>query len=57
MLGALGGFVPLCLLSLRVHWGLGGIWCGLTVFIAIRFAGMLWRARGGRWLVTGTALL
>ncbi|MDQ6896386.1 MAG: hypothetical protein M3171_07265, partial [Actinomycetota bacterium] len=34
-------------------WGLGGVWAGLAAFIGVRLVGMLWRARGDRWLVTG----
>jgi putative MATE family efflux protein len=53
VLGALGGFVPLCLLALRLDWGLSGVWAGLAAFIGIRFAGMVWRTRSGHWLVVG----
>lgn len=47
------GFIPLCLLSLPLHWGIGGVWAGLTAFIALRLVGMSWRTRTGRWLVVG----
>ncbi|HEY3737164.1 MAG TPA: MATE family efflux transporter [Jatrophihabitans sp.] len=50
--GALG-FIPLSLLALHWHWGIGGVWAGLVLFILIRFAGMYLRARGDRWLVLG----
>jgi putative MATE family efflux protein len=47
------GFIPLCLLALPLHWGIGGVWAGLTAFIALRLVGMSWRTRTGRWLVVG----
>lgn len=47
------GFIPLCLLTLPLHWGLTGVWAGLTAFIVVRLAGMSWRARSGQWLVVG----
>lgn len=53
VLAALGGFTPVSLLALRLDWGLSGVWAGLTVFIAVRFAGMVWRTRSGQWLVVG----
>lgn len=56
LLGALGGFVPLSLLSLSQGWGIGGVWAGLFAFIAIRFVGMALRIRGGRWVVVGNPL-
>jgi Na+-driven multidrug efflux pump len=33
--------------------GLGGIWVGLTLFIAIRLVAQLGRMRSGRWVVVG----
>ena len=53
VVSALGGFVPLSLLALWLDWGLAGVWAGLAAFIGIRFAGMVWRTRSGRWLVVG----
>lgn len=53
LVGALGGFVPLCLLALWLDWGLSGVWAGLAAFIGLRFVGMVWRTRSGRWLVVG----
>ncbi|HET6878070.1 MAG TPA: MATE family efflux transporter [Jatrophihabitans sp.] len=52
--GAVGAFAPLNLAALHWGWGLGGVWAGLTAFIGVRLVGMVWRARGGRWLVLGT---
>jgi putative MATE family efflux protein len=56
MAGAFGGFVPIALLALGLGWGIGGVWAGLFAFIAIRFVGMAWRIRGGRWVVVGKPL-
>ncbi|MDQ1737321.1 MAG: hypothetical protein QOH56_3572 [Pseudonocardiales bacterium] len=56
LVAALGGYVPLCLAALHFGWGLGGVWLGLAVFIAIRFVGMAWRTRSDRWLVVGETL-
>jgi putative MATE family efflux protein len=53
VLATLGGYVPLSLLALRLDWGLGGVWAGLAAFITIRFVGMAWRTRTGRWLIVG----
>jgi putative MATE family efflux protein len=47
------GFIPLCLLSLPLHWGIGGVWAGLAAFILLRLVGMSWRTSTGRWLVVG----
>jgi putative MATE family efflux protein len=48
-------FAPLNLAALHWHWGLGGVWAGLTAFIVVRLVGMLWRTRGGRWVVLGVS--
>jgi putative MATE family efflux protein len=53
IVAAVGAFAPLNLAALHWHWGLGGVWAGLTAFIGVRLAGMLWRARGEAWAVTG----
>ncbi|HEX8306683.1 MAG TPA: MATE family efflux transporter [Jatrophihabitans sp.] len=53
VVSALGGFVPLCLLAVWLDWGLSGVWAGLAAFIGVRFVGMVWRTRSGRWLVVG----
>lgn len=54
IVAAVGAFAPLNLAALHWHWGLGGVWAGLTAFIAVRLVGMVWRARGERWVVLGT---
>ncbi|MEO6885535.1 MAG: MATE family efflux transporter [Jatrophihabitantaceae bacterium] len=46
-------FAPLNLAALHWHWGIGGVWAGLTAFIVVRFVGMVLRARSDRWVVTG----
>lgn len=51
--GALGGFVPVSLLSLHEGWGIRGVWGGLFAFVAIRLVGMVARTRGGHWAVVG----
>jgi putative MATE family efflux protein len=53
LLAAVGGFIPLCLLALPLHWGLSGVWAGLAAFLLVRLVGMALRARSGRWLVVG----
>ena len=53
LVAALGAFVPINLAALHWHWGIGGVWAGLTAFIGFRLAGMLARARGSRWVVLG----
>lgn len=53
IIAALFAFAPLNLAALHFGWGLGGVWAGLAAFIGVRLVGMLWRARGDRWLVTG----
>ena len=44
------GFLPLSLLSGPLHWGLTGVWTGLTLFIVLRLVGVLVRVAGSRWL-------
>jgi putative MATE family efflux protein len=55
IVAAVGGYVPLTLAALHWHWGIGGVWAGLTAFIAVRLVGMVARTRGNRWLVLGVA--
>jgi putative MATE family efflux protein len=47
-------FAPINLAALHWHWGLGGVWAGLTAFIAVRFVGMTARVRGSKWVILGT---
>jgi putative MATE family efflux protein len=53
IVAALCAFAPLNLAALHWHWGIGGVWAGLTAFIAVRFVGMVWRTRSDGWLITG----
>jgi Na+-driven multidrug efflux pump len=46
-------FAPLNVAALHWHWGIAGVWAGLTAFIVVRFVGMVARARGERWVVLG----
>jgi putative MATE family efflux protein len=54
LLCGLAGFLPMIWLSLAYHWGLVGIWTGLSVFTLLRLAAVLGRAKSGRWAVTGS---
>jgi Na+-driven multidrug efflux pump len=53
VVAAVLAFAPLCWLALRLDWGLGGVWAGLTAFIVVRLVGMLLRVRSGAWAVVG----
>jgi Na+-driven multidrug efflux pump len=53
LVAAVGAFAPLNLAALRWHWGIGGVWAGLTAFIGVRLGGMVWRTRTGHWIVLG----
>lgn len=53
LVGAIGAFLPVDLLALRLGWGIAGVWAGLAAFIVVRFVGMVMRVRGSRWVVTG----
>ncbi len=55
IIAGVGAFAPLNLAALHWHWGLGGVWAGLSAFIGVRLIGMVWRTRGDRWAVTGIA--
>jgi putative MATE family efflux protein len=56
LVAALGVFVPLSLASLHFHWGIQGVWAGLTAFILTRLVGMVARTAGSRWVVTGGSI-
>jgi len=53
IIAAVAAFAPLNLAALHWHWGLGGVWAGLSAFIAVRLVGMVARARGDKWVVLG----
>jgi putative MATE family efflux protein len=55
VVGALGAFTPLTVAAAALHWGIGGVWAGLTAFIVVRLVGMVLRTRGERWVVLGTS--
>lgn len=55
LVSALCGYIPLAVCALVFGWGLGGVWAGLAAFILLRFLGMAWRTRSGRWLVVGVS--
>jgi putative MATE family efflux protein len=55
LVAALGVFVPVTICALHFHWGIAGIWAGLTGFILARLIGMLARTAGSRWVITGGA--
>jgi putative MATE family efflux protein len=54
LVAGVAAFAPINLAALHWHWGIGGVWAGLTAFIVVRFVGMMWRTKGGRWAVVGT---
>ena len=54
LVAGVGAFAPINLAALHWHWGIGGVWAGLGAFIVLRFAGMIVRTRGERWMVVGT---
>jgi putative MATE family efflux protein len=53
VLAAVFAFAPISLAALHWHWGLGGVWAGLSAFIVVRFVGMVLRTRGSKWVVLG----
>ncbi len=53
LFAAATGFLPLVWLSFAFGWGLAGIWTGLTLFMLVRMATVVGRARSERWAVTG----
>ena len=53
VVSAVVGYIPLAVCALLFGWGIGGVWAGLAAFILLRFVGMAWRTRSGRWLVVG----
>ena len=50
---AVGVFMPICLLSLELDWGIVGVWCGLNALMLARLATMGARFARGRWALTG----
>lgn len=52
VIGALAIFVPISWLSLQFHWGLPGLWSGLTLFMAWRLATNTRRFFGRLWFLS-----
>jgi Na+-driven multidrug efflux pump len=50
---AVGVFVPIALVSLAAHWGIVGVWCGLTGLIVARALTCGARFASRRWSVEG----
>ncbi len=46
IVAAVGVFAPLNVAALHWHWGIGGVWAGLTAFVLVRLVGMVARTRG-----------
>jgi putative MATE family efflux protein len=55
LLALVGVYAPIALAALHWHWGIVGIWVGLTAAVLVRLGGMVWRTAGERWAVLGTA--
>ncbi|MBP2477173.1 putative MATE family efflux protein [Crossiella equi] len=53
LLSAALGFLPLVWLAMAFDWGLLGIWTGLSAFMLLRLAAVVWRVADGRWAVEG----
>ncbi len=53
LVAGLLAFCPMIWLSLALHWGLTGIWAGLTLFVVVRLIGIGVRVRRGAWAVPG----
>jgi putative MATE family efflux protein len=54
-LASLGALVPICLLALRMGWGLQGIWAGMAALMIVRAALTMWRLRSGDWTMSRSA--
>ncbi|MFI6154282.1 MATE family efflux transporter [Kitasatospora sp. NPDC051170] len=52
-LATLAVFTPVALAVPASGTGLAGLWWAMNLFLLVRAAFLVWRARGGRWLVTG----
>ncbi len=53
ILAALLGFLPMIWLAYAFDLGLGGVWAGLALFIAVRLVATVSRWRSARWTVVG----
>ncbi|WP_031067717.1 MATE family efflux transporter [Streptomyces sp. NRRL WC-3742] len=52
-LATLAVFTPVALAVPASGTGLAGLWWAMNLFMLVRAGFLVWRARGGRWLVTG----
>lgn len=52
-LATLAVFVPVALAVPATGTGLAGLWWAMNLFMLLRAGFLVWRARGGKWLVTG----
>jgi putative MATE family efflux protein len=48
-LASLGGLGVVCLIALRLGWGLPGVWAGMSLMMVIRAVLTVWRLRSGAW--------
>jgi putative MATE family efflux protein len=48
-LASLGVLTPVCLIALRLGWGLRGVWVGMSMMLAVRAVLTVWRLRSGTW--------
>ncbi|MFG3051173.1 MATE family efflux transporter [Kitasatospora sp. NPDC048239] len=53
MVATLAVFAPVALAVPALGGGLAGLWWAMNLFMLVRGGFLWWRARGGRWLVTG----
>ncbi|HWH35887.1 MAG TPA: MATE family efflux transporter [Acidimicrobiales bacterium] len=53
MVGAAAVFAPVAVAVAAVGAGLGWLWAALGLLMAARASALVWRFRGGAWLVTG----
>lgn len=53
LVAALLGFIPITVAAAHWHWGIGGVWAGLTAFVLVRLVAMVARARTDHWVVLG----
>jgi putative MATE family efflux protein len=51
-LASLGVLAPVCLIALRLEWGLRGIWVGMSMMLVVRAVLTVWRLRSGTWRQT-----
>ncbi|WP_432248795.1 MATE family efflux transporter [Streptomyces sanyensis] len=55
MVVTLTAFVPAALLVPHLGGGLTALWWAMTLMMTVRLVTLWWRARSGRWIVTGAA--